>query len=186
MRKKVLELLREELSPDLCYHGLSHTLDVLKVCNDYIRRMHISKEDALLLRTGALCHDLGFTVSYKLHEDHGIALSLNYMREFGYSPSQRKVVVGLIRATEVPQSPTNLLESILCDADLDYLGRDDYDQISSKLLRELKHFGVELTEEEWREKQVTFLENHRYHTPFAIKHREPVKQKHLQKIRGRS
>ncbi|GGD42265.1 HD domain-containing protein [Muriicola marianensis] len=186
LRKKVLELLREELSPDLCYHGLSHTLDVLKVTNDYIRRLKITKEDALLLRTGALCHDLGFTVTYERHEDHGIALTLNYMREFGFSPEQRKVVVGLIRATEVPQNPKNLLERILCDADLDYLGRDDYDKISQKLLKELRHFGVELSEEAWRDKQISFLEKHRYHTPFAIKHREPVKQMHLERIRNRT
>lgn len=183
MRKKVLELLREELSPELCYHGLSHTLDVLEVCNDYIRRLHISGDDALLLRTGALCHDLGFTVSYVHHEDHGIALALTFMREFGYSPAQRKVVVGLIRATEVPQNPKNLLERVICDADLDYLGREDYDIISNKLLMELKHFGVELSGKEWREKQIAFLEKHQYHTPFARKYREPVKQKHLKRIR---
>jgi predicted metal-dependent HD superfamily phosphohydrolase len=184
LRKKVLELLREELSEDLCYHGLAHTLDVLKVCNNYIRRLKLSSEEALLLRTGALCHDLGFTVSYAAHEDHGIALALNYMREYGFTARQRKVVVGLIRATKVPQNPENMLERILCDADLDYLGRDDYKRISHLLLKELKHFGVDLSAEEWREKQITFLEKHRYHTPFAQKYREPVKQEHIRKIKA--
>lgn len=185
LRKKVLSLLREELSEDLCYHGLAHTLDVLNVCNDYIRRLKIKGDDALLLRTGALCHDLGFTVSYRDHEDHGIALTLNFMQEFGFSPSQRKTVVGLIRATKVPQSPKTLLERILCDADLDYLGTDEYDRISNLLLEELNHFGVKLDAREWREKQIAFLENHRYHTAYAQKFREPVKQEHLKKIKAR-
>ena len=184
MRRKVLSLLREELSDDLCYHGLAHTLDVLKVCNAYIRRLKLSREQALLLRTGALCHDLGFTVSYAAHEDHGIGLAINYMREYGFTARERRVVVGLIRATKVPQNPENLLERILCDADLDYLGRDDYERISHLLLRELKHFGVDLSESEWREKQINFLENHHYHTPYAQKHREPVKQEHLRRIRN--
>ncbi len=184
LRKKVLTLLREELSEDLCYHGLAHTLDVLKVCNDYIRRLKIPKDDALLLRTGALCHDLGFTISYAAHEDHGIILALEYMRDYGFTAKQRKVVVGLIRATKVPQDPENLLERILCDADLDYLGREDYTRISKLLLKELRHFGVDLTPEEWKEKQIDFLENHTYHTPYAQKYREPVKQRHLQRIRN--
>jgi exopolyphosphatase/pppGpp-phosphohydrolase len=183
LRKKVLEILREELSEELCYHGLAHTLDVLKVCNDYIRRHKLSGEDALLLRTGALCHDLGFTVSYAAHEDHGIVLALEYMRNYGFTARQRKVVVGLIRATKVPQNPENLLERILCDADLDYLGREDYTRISGLLLKELRHFGVHLTPREWKDKQIAFLENHRYHTPYALKNREPVKQRHLEEIR---
>lgn len=186
MRKKVLELLREELSEELCYHGLAHTLDVLEVCNSYIKRLKITGDDALLLRTGALCHDLGFTVTYADHEDHGISLTLDFMREYGFDPKQRKTVVGLIRATKVPQNPKTLLERILCDADLDYLGREDYDRISTLLLKELKHFGVELDAAAWREKQITFLENHRYHTPFAQKFREPVKQEHLEKIKARN
>ncbi|NNK10563.1 MAG: HD domain-containing protein [Flavobacteriaceae bacterium] len=184
LRKKALHMLRMELSEDLCYHGMAHTLDVLKVCDGYIRRGKLYGEKAMLLRTGALCHDLGFTISYQNHEEHGITIALQMMREYYFTPVQRKVVVGLIRATEVPQTPKTKLERILCDADLDYLGREDYSRISNLLLKELKHFGVELTAKEWRQKQISFLEKHRYHTPYAQKYREPVKQKHLQEIRN--
>ena len=38
----------------------------------------------------------------------------------------------LILATKVPQKPKNKLEKIICDADLDYLGREDFDNISDK------------------------------------------------------
>ena len=183
LRKKALHMLRTELSEDLCYHGIAHTLDVLKVCNGYIRRGKLYGEKAMLLRTGALCHDLGFTVSYEDHEEHGITIALRLMKEYYFTPAQRKVVVGLIRATEVPQTPKTNLERILCDADLDYLGRDDYDHISNLLLKELKHFGVALTAKEWRQKQISFLEKHSYHTSYAQKYREPAKQRHLQEIR---
>ncbi|MEZ2414750.1 HD domain-containing protein [Muriicola sp. E247] len=183
LRKKALHMLRTELSGDLCYHGMAHTLDVLKVCNGYIRRGKLYGEKAMLLRTGALCHDLGFTVSYENHEEHGIIIALRLMKEYYFTPAQRKVVVGLIRATEVPQTPKTNLERILCDADLDYLGRDDYSRISNLLLKELKRFGVNLTAKEWRQKQISFLEEHRYHTPYAQKYREPVKQNHLLEIK---
>ncbi|NNK11647.1 MAG: hydrolase, partial [Flavobacteriaceae bacterium] len=75
------------------------------------------------------------------------------------------------------------LERILCDADLDYLGRDDYGKISNLLLMELKRFGVALTKEGWRQKQISFLQKHNYHTPYAQKYREPVKQDHLKTIK---
>ena len=183
LRKKALHMLHTELSDDLCYHGMEHTLDVLKVCDGYIRRGNLYGEKAMLLRTGALCHDLGFTIAYQNHEENGISLALQLMKEYYFTPAQRKVVVGLIRATEVPQTPKTNLERILCDADLDYLGRDDYDRISNLLLKELKHFGVDLTQEEWMQKQISFLEDHNFHTPYAQKYREPAKQRHLQEIR---
>ncbi|MBT8282253.1 MAG: HD domain-containing protein [Muriicola sp.] len=183
LRRKALHMLQTELSEDLCYHGMAHTLDVLKVCDGYIRREKLYGEKAMLLRTGALCHDLGFTISYENHEEHGITIALQMMKDYRYSPVQRKVVVGLIRATEVPQTPKTHLERILCDADLDYLGRDDYGKISNLLLMELKRFGVALTKEGWRQKQISFLQKHNYHTPYAQKYREPVKQDHLKTIK---
>jgi predicted metal-dependent HD superfamily phosphohydrolase len=183
LRRKALNLLRTELSEDLRYHGIAHTLRVLKVCNEYIRREKVSRDDAQLLRTGAICHDLGFTVSYYNHEEHSVVLAMNLMIQYGYSDKNKKVVIGLINATKIPQSPKNHLEKILCDADLDYLGSNDYKKISDFLFQELNAFGQISSREEWREIQISFLEKHKYHTPFALKNRRPAKEKRLRELR---
>ena len=91
-------------------------------------------------------------------------------------------VQGLILATKIPQSPTNELQKIICDADLDYLGRDDYPEISIKLFEELKLANVIQTEEEWKNIQIRFLKAHHFHTDFAKKNREPKKQYWLRMI----
>ena len=183
LRRKVLNLLRTELTNDLRYHGIAHTLGVLKVCNDYIRREKLSSEESKLLRTGAICHDLGFTVSYDDHEEHSVIIASDLMKQYGYSQKNIKVVIGLINATKVPQSPKNHLEKILCDADLDYLGRSDYNKISDLLFQELNAFGQISSREEWREIQISFLEKHQYHTPFARKNRQPGKERRLHELR---
>ena len=51
-------------------------------------------------------------------------------------------------ATKVPQSPKNHLEEILCDCDLDYLGRDDFEKISNNLFSEWKEHGLVTNVEE--------------------------------------
>jgi predicted metal-dependent HD superfamily phosphohydrolase len=183
LRRKALNLLRNELSEDLRYHGIAHTLEVLKVCNAYIRREKVSSYKAQLLRTGALCHDLGFTVSYYDHEEHSVVIAVDLMAQFGYSEKNKNVVIGLINATKVPQSPKNHLEKILCDADLDYLGRKDYSKISDLLFQELNAFGQISSREAWRERQITFLEQHEYHTPFAKKNRKPGKEMLLRQLK---
>lgn len=183
LRRRALNLLRTELTDDLRYHGIAHTLEVLKVCNEYIRREKVSSDDAKLLRTGAICHDLGFTVSYYDHEEHSVVIAIDLMKQYGYSEKNRKTVIGLINATKVPQSPKNHLEKILCDADLDYLGRKDYKKISDLLFQELNAFGQISSKKAWREMQINFLENHEYHTPFARKNRQPGKEKRLRELR---
>ncbi len=183
LRRRALNLLRTELTDELRYHGIDHTLEVLKVCNEYIRREKISSDEAQLLRTGAICHDLGFTVSYYDHEEHSVVIAIDLMRKYNYSEKNIKAVIGLINATKVPQSPKNHLEKILCDADLDYLGRKDYKKISDLLFQELNAFGQISSKKAWREMQINFLENHEYHTPFARKNRQPGKERRLRELK---
>lgn len=183
LRRHALRILHSELSEQLSYHGISHTLDVLHVCNLYIRREKLNREKAKLLRIGALCHDIGYTVSDENHEEESAELAATLMTQYGFSKNQISTVKGLILATKIPQSPKTSLEKILCDADLDYLGRKDYYEISNKLYQELKTFKLISNKEEWKEIQISFLENHKYHTPFARKNRQPGLERRLSELK---
>ena len=104
---------------------------------------------------------------------------------YGLNAEQVETIANMIKATRIPQSPATQLEKILCDADLDYLGRDDFYEIGGRLLEELKTQGVVETEREWNLVQKTFLESHRYHTKFSKETRENKKQQHLEEIRAK-
>ena len=176
LRKHLINGLKENLSDQLTYHGVHHTLDVLRVTNNYIRRSKIKGRKAKLLRIGALIHDYGFTQTYKDHEAKGCDIADEIMPGYGFSQADIDMVKGMVMSTKVPQSPKNELEKIICDADLDYLGRWDFDPISSSLFQELKNFGILADVNEWNKLQVTFLEGHKYHTAFARKNRQPIKE----------
>ncbi len=85
-------------------------------------------------------------------------------------------------STKIPQSPTNLLEQILCDADLDYLGRDDFFSIGDSLFRELQAYNLIGDEQTWNRLQVSFLSAHRFHTNTNKTLREPVKRRYLEEL----
>ena len=85
----------------------------------------------------------------------------------------------MILATRLPQSPTTLNEKILCDADLDYLGREDFYTTGNKLFQEMLEQGAVENEREWNLVQRTFLVSHRYHTNYSITNRESSKQERL-------
>ena len=184
LRKRILDILHTKLPQDLYYHGVHHTIDALKTCDLYLRHIKINKHQSQLLRLGILLHDIGFTKSTENHELKGIEIANSLLSEFNISKKDIDIINRLILSTKVPQQPNTLLERIICDIDLDYLGRDDYYEISDQLFRELQVYSGLEDRNEWNKLQVKFLESHRYHTDFAIKNRQPQKELRIQELKA--
>ena len=136
----------------------------------------------LLLKVAVLYHDSGFTKTYRNHEEVGCDMAKADLPSFGFTPAEIEIICGMIWATKIPQNPKNKLEYIIADADLEYLGTDDFERIGRTLFEEIKiYLGVE-SERQWNIIQVGFLKGHSYHTNFCKKHREAEKQKNLKEI----
>ena len=86
-------------------------------------------------------------------------------------------------ATKIPQAPKNLLERIICDADLDYLGRNDFYKIGNTLFEEFKEYKVISDEESWNRLQVGFIGGHNFFTETTLARRESKKQEYLQELK---
>lgn len=179
--KHIQELLNASM-PKLPYHNTAHVADVVAAAMVIADGVKITDEERKLLRVAALLHDIGFIQSGKDHEATGAVMARTLLPEFGLTSSDIDIIANMILATRLPQSPTTLLEKILCDADLDYLGREDFFEIGGKLFEELKEQEVVETEREWNIMQRTFLQSHRYHTRFGQTNREQRKQERLQEI----
>lgn len=175
----ILAKLRHELPPQRSYHSLEHTLDVYASAIGIAEREGVNGEELTLLKIAALYHDSGFTEQDHAHEEGSCRLVRENLPRFGFTPEQVEKVCSMIMCTMIPQAPKDLLDRILCDADLDYLGRNDFVRIGNKLFEEMRHFGVLSNEKEWNQLQVKFLESHRYFTETNKRSREPVKQRHL-------
>lgn len=183
LRKTILEILRDKLSKDLRYHGVHHTVDALNTCDLYVRHIKLDKHDAKLLRLGILFHDIGFTESIDDHEHKGTVIARDFLTQFDFEDSDIEVIIHLILSTQIPQEPKTLLEKMICDIDLDYLGRSDFYKISDDLFYELQLTSGLKNKNEWNKIQVKFLEAHQYHTDFAIKNRQPEKEKRIEEIK---
>jgi predicted metal-dependent HD superfamily phosphohydrolase len=179
----VLDKLQNELSEKFFYHGLHHTMDVLDVAEDLGQQSDISPKEMVLLKTAALYHDAGFTISNVNHEELGCDIARENLPRFGYLPEDIELVCGMIMATKIPQSPKNKLEEILCDSDLDYLGRDDFYSIGATLYEELHFHNIVKSEEDWNRIQVSFLENHAFFTSINQQRRTPRKMQHLTELK---
>ena len=171
--------LKNELPKYLYYHSTAHIKDVYNAVKQIASAEGIKGENLKLLLIAAMYHDSGFMIQAKNHEKLSCTIVKETLPNFGFSPEQIKKICGMIMATKIPQDPQNHLEEILCDADLDYLGREDFFIIGNHLFEELKTYKIVNTKRDWNLLQIGFLEQHNYFTKTAIALRKPQKDKYL-------
>ena len=186
IKQPILSRLEKELDPRLGYHNITHTLDVLEQAEVLAKQEKVTdKHDLLLLKTAAVFHDSGFLFVYKGHEEKGCEIASESIKNV-FSEEDIKKVCGMIMATKIPQSPKTLLEQIICDADLDYLGRNDFEPISQTLHKEFIIFKIIPEDIIWDHVQIKFFESHHYFTGTSISKRNEKKLKHLNILKERS
>jgi uncharacterized protein len=184
VRDYIERRLRDELASDLQYHCARHTLDdVYPAAERLADAIGIDGEERLILRVATLYHDLGYVEQHLDNEPVAVCIAQATLPGFGFGSAQIEQIACLILATRFPQQPTTALESIICDADLDYLGREDFERISRALHAERSAYGMPTTEAEWHRMQVEFLEGHTYWTEAARAWRDEGKRRNLERMR---
>lgn len=178
----IVEKMRRELPAYVVYHSIDHTLDVLEATVRLARMEGLSEDSVRLLGAAALFHDTGITVQFKDHENISAAIAGEYLPSFGFSPEEIEKVKEWILATKLPQSASTAEARVLCDADLDYLGRNDFFIIGQKLRLEWELAGNRINLNEWYIIQMEFLKNHTYFTQSARMLRDQRKLENLQEV----
>lgn len=184
MQQLVLSLLNEKLPAHFSYHNTDHTLYVQLKAEEIARQEQCTEEEIKLIRTAALWHDVGCIVSFYGHEEESCKIAQQYLPLYDFSENEIAVIFGIIRATKIPQSPTNRLEEIVADADLEYLGTDLAAPLAQKLYEELLHLHPQLTKEQWNHVQISFLQKHQYFTAYCRNVKEPAKQDYLNSLKN--
>ena len=178
----IIRKLNEGLPSYISYHNTEHTQQVVDTAVTIGAHERLTDDEMLLVKTAALLHDIGFLQSHLNHEEISCQYAKKILPEFGYSAEQIDSICAIILATKIPQNPQNLLAKIVCDADLFYLGSENYTTRAALLEAELRKLGTLTPQSDWIGTQLTFLSNHKYFTDFAQAQCEPIKQNHLEQL----
>ncbi len=181
-----IEKIFEEIIPaDYVYHDLEHTKSVvqaaLTIANEY---ENLNEEEIEALQIAAWFHDVGYYDGQQEgHEVRGCQKARKFLENYDYPEENLKLVEGCIMATRIPQSPRNLVEEILCDADLSHLGMDQYWDRCGRLRQEmLLTRGVIMSEPEWVDFEMGFMIRHHYHTTAGRRLFGKQKEKHIRQL----
>ncbi len=184
IQELILDKLEKELPDYLFYHNVKHTVDVVTEVELIGWGEGCSDEEILILKTAGLFHDAGHTIAYDNHEFYGTEIAKEMLPKYNYTPEQIERICSIIMSTKLPPRPTDLLENIICDSDLDYLGRSDFIPVSNTLYEELKAQNKIGSLNDWNKLQVKFISGHQYFTATARSLREVNKQQQIERIQS--
>lgn len=180
-------ILEKKMPSHMCYHDAQHTKDVVWASYEIAKALNLSEEQIETILLGAWLHDTGYhNGKSDLHEDESINIARTFLAKENVDPERIEAVVGVIEATRIPQKPTNIMEEVICDADLYHLASDKYFEKSEQLKKEIvKTKGLALDDVEWFAMNVAFFEQHDYFTSYGKEVLQPKKALNLKKVKSR-
>ena len=179
------DLYQTKVSKSIHFHTLQHTQEVLAASEKMAEYYQLADEDRFSLSIAAWFHDTGYSGGIaKGHEELSVELALKFLNEQQIGQPVVDKVKGCINATKIPQTPSSLIEQIICDADLFHLGTGDFKEKNRLLREELNDFGDNnLSKKDWRKLNIDFLEKHNYFTSYAKENLQPLKTVYLDELK---
>ena len=178
-------LFRDELPDGIKYHDADHTLHptrgVVAAANSIAMSENISEHDRELLITAAYFHDTGYIREYDKNEPIAARMAGRILKLIGYKPDEIEKVQKMILATDLEVEPKTHVEKILCDADLDHFGREDFFKLDGKLREGRRARGLDVSDDvKWYKGTRAIITNHQYYTQSQKKLRDKEKQKNIE------
>ena len=183
----IRELFRDELPNGIKYHDADHTLNptkgVVAIANKIAIAENISEHDRELLITAAYFHDTGYIREYDKNEPIAARMAGRILKLIGYKPNEIEKIQNMILSTDLAVEPKTHLEKILCDADLDHLGRPDFLELDAKLKEGRRNRGVDVSDDEkWYRGTLDLMKNHKFYAESQKISKEKEKQKNIQML----
>lgn len=178
------KILKTEISSQFVYHDLYHTQRVVEAAKLIGNKSALSNEQMEIVTIAAWFHDIGYKEGCNQHENAGANLAREFLTKEAYPNID--AVLDCIMATRMPQNPQNLMQEVLCDADLHHLACKDYNMMSEKMRQEIEHVkGHQINAEDWNQMNFNFFKDHEYFTTYGKEHLQPIKKKNLKEIKKR-
>ncbi|QRR03902.1 Pycsar system effector family protein [Dyadobacter sandarakinus] len=187
--EKVKQFVRKHFDQQeqvsLSYHNLEHTRAVAINAATISEYYNLGERENFIVQAAAWFHDTGYVSGEPAgHEQRGAELAGSFLRSESMDDSLVEEVKGCILATVWPQSPRNLLQEIICDADVFHFGTKDFSDWNKLVRKEAEERkGYKIDKNDWRKGTIRLLESHQYHTAYCRENLGAQKARNIAKLK---
>jgi len=179
----VRELFNKRSAAENIYHNIIHTTEVVNVTEKISQDENLSYDDTEILLIAAWFHDTGYFHCCKGHEEQSSEYARDFLQKEKYPIEKIEKIIDCIKATQIPHTPENKLEEIICDADLHHLGMNDIKVRGDLLRQEYELKGIKkLSDGEWLKSSLEFFKRHKFFTNYAKREFELQKNVNMNKM----
>jgi predicted metal-dependent HD superfamily phosphohydrolase len=187
VKEHMLQFFSIHESTPLLFHNRIHTQKVVSHASEIARHYQLNDRDFFIVLTAAWFHDAGYYLNGGTqHEMAGANMAAEFLKQLEVDDATITAVQNCIIATMMPQQPSNLLEEIICDADLYHFGTADFDKMNKCMRKEASlRRGIKIPKPVWRLGTIALLENHEYKTEYARQLLNETKKENLDLLKSK-
>ena len=183
-RAHVQAFYEKHVSPKFAYHNWEHTYNVASSAKDLAKSYDLSQDEWEVLLISAWFHDVGYEKGRIGHEERSCEHAKTFLDKKEYPSEKTEQVLTCIRATKMPHNPQNILEELLCDADLSHLGSKTYWDRCGRVRQELAQTqNWVMSDQDWADFELAFIIDHDYHTEMGRAMYQKRKEKHIRQLK---
>ncbi len=179
----VFNKLQEELPKQMYFHNAELARQVYNHSYLISKSENLDIEKTLKVRTASLLLYLGFINNYRNSEVESVNIANEILSGFQYNDRQKNIITNLILSTKPPFEPGNLMEQIMIDAKMEYLGRVDYIKNYKLLFLEENEMLSPKEISQWKLEQIELMENFEYYTAGARRLREISFEEQIERLK---
>jgi predicted metal-dependent HD superfamily phosphohydrolase len=185
VKAHVLNLFDAHAKPELTYHNLHHTQQVVAYAGQIAAAYTLPAEELFILTVAAWFHDTGhlFT-TMELHEEKSVELMKEFLHKEAIDTALTNKIAQCIMATKYPPHPATLLEEIICDADTYHFGTPDFIMTDEQVKKEMmlcthRYFIT------WDKDTLQLLEKHVFFTAYCREKLAEGKQANIRYLQSK-
>ncbi len=185
IEEHVETLFFRDVLTKLKYHNIDHTHAVVNVALKMVAKCQLNTLDGFIVTAAAWFHDTGYYNGQVAgHEARGAELASVFLSNLGVDQAVIASIKQCILATKLPQNPKNLLEQIVCDADLYHFGTSDFFKYNKLIRQEVESQGqTKIDKKVWDLNTIKLLESHTYKTSLCRKLLSNKKRENLEALK---
>ena len=168
IEEHVTGLFEQIHAPTLIFHNLLHTQNVVKRTMEIAGHCNVSENELFILYTAAWFHDIGhlFTKPQN-HEEVSCFIMEAFMAGKINDTNASSSIEQCIMATKLPRHPENILQQIICDADVFHFGTKEFQENDNRALQEYKLKYGDTDPLLFKKDTIKMLINHHFYTGYC-------------------
>lgn len=175
--------INDKVGENYVFHNFQHTMAVVEAAELIAEQYELDAEERFIVTVAAWFHDTGYAQAWQGHEKRGAEIAKEFLQAHEVDDNTTQQIMDCILATTMPQKPQNLLEQIVCDADLSHLGQSSYWDRCGRVRQEFTLTRDTLmSDQEWVDFELGFMLSHQYHTEIARGLFDEAKARHIKQL----